>query len=286
MIEFIEETLLLLPFLFVTYLALEAMERRAGGALGRILGRSSSVGPLAGALAGAVPQCGVSAAAASLFAGGAITAGTLLAVFLSTSDELVPVLVSSRVPAAVWGKIVLLKVAFAIVAGFAANFVLGASGPSRRTASVEELCARSHCGCHSHGHGGIFRAAAIHALQIFVFIAIVSGAIELFMHHFGEESLERLRLQTPVLGELAGAALGLVPNCAVSVASAGLYVHGAISPGALMANSFAGSGLGILVLFRTNRSMKENILVLLCVFALGAALGWIAGPVLGPCPQV
>ena len=115
MIDFVKETLLLLPFLFVTYLVLEAIEAHAGGALERSLERAKSVGPLAGALAGAIPQCGVSAAAASLYAGGVVTVGTLVAVFLSTSDELIPVLISKQVPAALMVKIVSIKVALPII---------------------------------------------------------------------------------------------------------------------------------------------------------------------------
>jgi len=274
-IEFVQETLLLLPFLFVTYLVLEAVEAKAGGALERFLERARSIGPLAGALAGAVPQCGVSAAAASFYAGGVITVGTLIAVFLSTSDELIPVLISKQVPALLMAKIVGLKVAAAIVVGFTANGVLMAMRHLRRKVTVGELCEHSRCGCHEHK--GILVPALIHTGEIFLFIVLVSGAIELCMHFFGEGCLESLRLNTPFLGELAAGALGMIPNCAVSVAAAELYCKGAMSAGALMASSFCGSGLGLLVLFRTNRNLKENLSILLAVYGSGVTLGWLAG---------
>ena len=277
-IEFIQETLLLLPFLFVTYLVLEAIEAKAGGALERFLERARSVGPAAGALAGAIPQCGVSAAAASFYAGGVITAGTLLAVFLSTSDELIPVLLSERVPVALLAKIVGIKVACALGVGFLANGILAFVRHSRRDVAIHDLCAHSHCGCHEHK--GILVPALIHTLEIFVFIVVISGAIELCMHYFGEDSLSTLRLNRPFFGELAAGALGLIPNCAVSVAGAKLYLAGAMSPGALMASSFTGSGLGLLVLFRTNRSLKENLALLVIVYALGVLLGMATGPLL------
>ena len=140
MIEFAKETLSLLPFLFVTYLVLEAVEAHAGGALEKLLERARSIGPLAGAAAGAIPQCGVSAAAASLYAGGVVTVGTLVAVFLSTSDELLPVLVSKQVPAALMVKIVALKVAAAIAIGFSLNAVLAFARHMRRHVEVHELC--------------------------------------------------------------------------------------------------------------------------------------------------
>lgn len=280
MIEFIQETLLLLPFLFATYLVLEAVEAHAGGALERFLERSRSVGPFAGALAGAIPQCGVSAAAASFYAGGVISVGTLLAVFLSTSDELLPVLLSSGVPALVMAKIVTLKVVAAIAVGFTVNGVLLFARHLRRKVSVEELCEHSHCSCHDHK--GIVVPALIHTAEIFLFIVLVSGALELTLHFGGEEALETLRLNRPFLGELIGGLLGLVPNCAVSVAGAKLYVDGAMSAGALMASSFTGCGVGLLVLFRTNRNLKENLCILLAVYVIGVVFGWLSGFLLGP----
>lgn len=278
MIEFVLETLQLLPFLFATYLVLEAVEAHAGGALERFLERARSVGPFAGAVAGAIPQCGVSAAAASFYAGGVITVGTLIAVFLATADELVPVLISSRVPAALLLKIVGIKVVAALAVGFAIDGVLSFIRHMRRKVSVHELCEHSHCGCT--GAKGILVPALIHTAEIFLFIVVISGAIELCMHYFGEDSLETLRLNKPIFGEFAAGALGLIPNCAVSVAGAKLYLAGAMSPGALMASSFTGSGLGLLVLFRTNRNWKENLLVLLSVYLLGVVFGCLTGPLL------
>ena len=267
MIEFVEETLSLLPYLFATYLVLEALEAHASGALEGFLGRSRSVGPLIGALAGAVPQCGISAAAASFYAGGVISAGTLMAVFLATSDELIPVLIAI--------KIVGLKVAAAVLAGFLVNGVLAAFRLFRRPVDVSDLCARSHCHCRAHR--GILLPALIHTGEIFLFIVLISGAVELVLHFFGEGALDSLCLNTPFVGELAAGALGLVPNCAVSVAGAKLYLSGAMSAGALMASSFTGSGVGLLVLFRTNRDWRENLAILTAVYVVGTLLGWLTG---------
>ena len=275
MIEFVQETLLLLPFLFVTYLVLEAIEAKAGSALESFLERARSVGPAAGALAGAVPQCGVSAAAASFYAGGVISVGTLIAVFLSTSDELIPVLLSARAPSALMVKIVGIKVACALGVGFLVNGVLAFARHMRREVSVHELCEHSRCGCHEHK--GILVPALIHTAEIFLFIVVISGVIEICMHCFGENCLETLRLNRPFFGELAAGALGLIPNCAVSVAGAKLYLSGAMSPAALMASSFTGSGLGLLVLFRTNRNIKENLAILCAVYVVGVVLGHLTG---------
>ena len=216
-IDFLVENLLLLPFLFPAYLVLEWVEAHAGGALGRKLGRVSQWGPFFGAAAGVVPQCGFSAAAASLYAGGVITAGTLVAVFLSTSDELIPVLLSKQMPVSFLCRLVGLKILFAVFAGFAVNaflFCMGRCGPSPH---VGELCAQSHCSCAERK--GIVVPALIHTLEIFVFLLVISGVIELVLHFCGgEEALKGCILNKPFVGELLGGVVGLIPNCAVSVA--------------------------------------------------------------------
>lgn len=276
MIEFAKETLSLLPYLFATYLVLEALEAHASGALEGFLGRSRAVGPFIGALAGAIPQCGISAAAASFYAGGVISVGTLVAVFLATSDELVPVLIAAPgFPTALLVKIVGLKVAAAVLAGFLINGVLAAFRLFRRPVDVSDLCARSHCHCRAHR--GILVPALIHTAEIFLFIVLISGAVELALHFGGEHALDALRLNAPFVGELAAGALGLIPNCAVSVAGAKLYLSGAMSAGALMASSFTGSGVGLLVLFRTNRDWRENLAILAAVYVVGTLLGWLTG---------
>ena len=273
--DILVDNLLLLPFLFPTYLVLEAVEANAGGALERMLGRARRWGPVAGALAGAVPQCGFSAAAASLYAGGVITAGTLVAVFLSTSDELLPVLVSAKAPPGLVLRIVGLKVAFGLAAGVLVDAFLRLRGARAASPRVGELCAHSHCGCA--GHRGIVMPALIHTAEIFLFNLVVSGLVELALHFAGEEALKSFVLNRPVLGELLAGLLGLVPNCAVSVAFAQLYMDGGMSAGALMAGSLAGSGLGLLVLFRTHRRLRENLLLLATVYVFGVVFGHLAG---------
>lgn len=285
MIHVIKETLLLLPFLFVTYLVLEAIEAHAGGALERFLERSRSIGPLAGGLLGAVPQCGVSAMTASFYAGGVVSVGTLLAVFLSTSDELIPVLISSRIPASIIAKIVVMKIIAAVAVGFAVGGIVYLIRQKNRAVNIECLCRHSHCHCHKGK--GIVLPALIHTAEIFVFILAVSLALHFCMEYFGSGHcchdhcahgpFESWRLNTPVIGELLGGLVGLIPNCAASVASARLYSEGVMSSGAMMASSFTGCGVGLLVLFRTNRNVAENIFILISVYGCGVVLGWLSG---------
>ena len=289
MIHVIEEALLLLPFLFVTYLVLEAVEAHAGGALERFLERSRSIGPLAGGLLGALPQCGVSAMVASFYAGGVVSIGTLMAVFLSTSDELVPVLISSRIPASIIAKIVVMKIIAAVAVGFTIGGIVYFIRQKNRVVNIEGLCRHSHCHCRKRK--GIVLPALIHTLEIFVFILAISLALHYCMEYFGSghcchdhcghNPFESLKLNTPLIGELLGGLLGLIPNCAASVASARLYAEGAMSSGAMMASSFTSCGVGLLVLFRTNRNIIENISILISVYVCGVFLGWLSGLILG-----
>lgn len=275
MIEFLIENLLLLPFLFATYLLLEILEARAGGALERGLRRTRRLGPLFGSLAGAVPQCGFSAAAASLYAGGAITAGTLIAVFLSTSDELIPVLISEKAPVSLILKILGVKVAVGLFVGFAVNAVLSLFGRGEVKLRVDELCAHSRCSCHERN--GVFRPALVHTAEIFIFIFIISAVVHIVLHCIGEDGIRNLILNEPWYGEAIAGLIGFVPNCAVSVSGAQIYLKGGMSAGALMSMSLTGAGVGILVLFRTNRRIWQNIAILLCVYAAGVLFGRLAG---------
>ncbi|MBR4653242.1 MAG: arsenic efflux protein [Kiritimatiellae bacterium] len=275
MIDFLLDNLLLFPFLFATYLALEAMEARAGGALERLLGRARHWGPVVGAVAGAVPQCGFSAAVASFYAGGMVTAGTLVAVFLSTSDELIPVFLSAHAPMGLLLKIVALKTLAGLAAGLLVNAALRLTGKGPPVPRMDELCAHSRCGCSEHR--GIVRPALIHAVEIFVFILVVSGAVELAFHFAGEDALEKLVFNRPFVGEMVAGLVGFIPNCAVSVMEAQLYLKGGMSAGALMAGSLTGSGVGLLVLFRTNRSIRSNLAIMGLVYVFGVLFGWAAG---------
>ena len=276
MIDFLLENLLLLPFLFPAYLVLEWVEAHAGEALERKLGRVSQWGPFFGAAAGVVPQCGFSAAAASLYAGGVITAGTLVAVFLSTSDELIPILLSKHIAIPFLAKIVVLKVLFAVCAGFAVNaflYCIGRRGPSPH---VAELCAHSRCSCEERR--GILVPALIHTAEIFIFLLIVSGLVELALHFCGgEEALQGFVLNRPFIGELLAGFIGLVPNCAASAACAELYSAGGMSAGALLSSSLTGAGVGFLVLFRTHRHHLQNLGILATVYAVGVIFGYVGG---------
>lgn len=280
--EFLLETASLLPCLYVAYLAIEWLEARSG-TLERLLGRSRRIGPAVAAVLGIVPQCGFSAAAASLYAGGVVTAGTLAAAFLSTSDEMLPVLVSSRLDVGAIARILVCKTVGAIAAGIFFDVIVRRfahsvspeeglqNGQGAASHSPRALCSHSRCGCLRHHN--MFRSALVHTIEVFFFILVVAGAIELVLHLAGDDILDTLWLNRPWVGEMSAGVLGLVPNCAVSAAAAKLFADGAIGFGPLMASSFTGCGVGLVVLFRTNRNLKENLCILSAIYVAGVLLG-------------
>ncbi len=270
----VEDNILILPFLFVTYLLIEALESRAGESMQRALGRVRHAGQVIGAAVGIVPQCGFSAAASSLYAGGVVTRGTLVAVLLSTSDEMLPILITESAAPSLIFRILGVKVVIAVLVGYAVDLLLRRKNAAQ-TLHIDDLCAHSHCGCHEHK--GIVVPALIHAVEIFVFLFVVSFLLNCAVEYLGEDYLASLILNRPVIGELLAGLIGLIPNCAASVVITQLYLSGAMRAGAMLAGLLVGSGVGLLVLFRTNRNLKDNLLILAILYGSGVVLGGLAG---------
>lgn len=261
------DSIKLLPFLFLTYLAMECMEHWAGERMQNVIRKSGKAGPAIGGLLGVFPQCGFSAAAANLFAGRVITLGTLLAVFLSTSDEMLPIMISENVGLSMIAKLLAFKVLFALAAGFLADLVL----PKKQEPQIEHFCERHHCHCEK----GIFRSALNHTWRIFLYIAAVSFVLNLVISLIGEGTLEAAVLDRPVFGLFIATLVGMIPNCASSVILTQLYLEGVLGAGALMAGLLSGSGVGLLVLFKVNDDKRENLKILCLLYAVGVVGGTI-----------
>ena len=275
LLDTIKDTATLVPFLFITYLAMEWLERRTEEQSVALLSRMGSFGHVLGAGIGLVPQCGFSAAAASLYSGGVITAGVLIAVFLSTSDEMIPIFLSSSVAPAVIGKILLAKFVTALLSGILIDAAAKAvRGRIHADKHIHDLCEREHCGCGDE-EGGIFRSALVHTLKITAFIFIISLVLSMLAGLIGKEVLASVLSGAPLAGTLICALFGLIPNCAASVAVTQLYLDGLITAGQLMAGLLTGAGVGLLVLFRTNSHHRENLAILASLFVLGTAWGII-----------
>lgn len=272
LIDTIKDTLNLVPFLFVTYLAMEWLERKTEDQSVDLLSRIGKFGHLAGAGIGLIPQCGFSAAAASLYSGGVITAGTLIAVFLSTSDEMLPIFISSSVGAGTIGRILAAKFVIALVSGIAVDLIAKMVHHRSETKHIHDLCEREHCGCEDE-EGGILHSALVHTLKITGFIFIISLVLSLLMSFLGKDAVASLLTGAPVAGTIATAVIGLIPNCAASVLITQMYLEGLLTAGQLMSGLLVSAGVGILVLVRTNNKTKENIKVIGTLLLLGIAWG-------------
>ena len=295
----IEDTLYLIPFLFVTYLAMEWLEHKAGDKAEEAVRRAGAAGPVVGAVVGIVPQCGFSAAAATLWAGRVITLGTLFAVFLSTSDEMLPIFLAEQVDPMTILKIMGVKLMIGMVMGFVVDAAVRLARRDREKLRIHELCERDHCHCngecdaceqnpelaydyqhdeeheHHHEHSSILRSALKHTAQVAVFIFLITLVLDGVLEVVGEDAIGAFLGSNPALSVFGSALVGLTPNCAASVVIAQLYVDGALGAGAMMAGLLVSAGVGLLVLFRTNRQVRQNLIVLAGLWATGVFWGLI-----------
>lgn len=278
----IVDSLKLLPFLFLTYFLMEYIENKTSDQTKQMLRKSGKWGPVFGGVLGAFPQCGFSAAASSLYAGKVITMGTLIAVYLSTSDEMLPIFISEAVHVSVIVKILLVKILIGIMAGFLVDYTINRrafwlsmkrKGDMRKNNpfQIRDICEQERCGCAE----GIWKSTITHTLQVFGFILVVTILLNFGIEVIGEDGLKQFILNKPILGQLLAAMIGLIPNCASSVVLTQLYLEGAMHLGGLMSGLLTGAGVGVLVLFRANKNMKENIKVVATLYALGVVFGII-----------
>ena len=277
MLDVLLDTLLdalkLIPFLFLAYLFMEFLEHKSGNAAERWLRRSGKVGPRIGAGLGILPQCGFSAAASGLYTGRIITTGTLIAVYLSTSDEMLPILLS-KLPSgeATVGlilKLLAAKFVIGLAAGFAVDLVSKAFHRKEEEPNIEEFCEREHCNCGDHFVVSALKHTGKIALFLLVFLFLFNTGIYLI----GEDTIKTFASSRPVLGCLIATLLGLIPNCAPSVLLTELYLGGALRVGALLAGLLVNAGVGLALLFRNNRPVKDSFRVLAILFGIALSVG-------------
>ena len=266
----------MLPFLYIIYLLMEFLEHRAGKRFPRLLGKSAKVGPLAGGLIGAVPQCGLAAAIASLYSGRIITLGTLLAVFLSSSDEMLPILISEAVPFVRILRIVGMKIAIAVVSGYAVDLVMR----SRRKIDENARREAEEAFAGFEHRSNMFLCALRRTLEIFIYVFVFSFILNLIIGAVGDDRLAQAFSSVPVVGELIAGLIGLIPNCASSVVITELYLGGIIGTGPMLTGLLVNAGVGTMVLIRTNRNVRENVGIVALLYALGLLWG-VAAELMG-----
>ena len=271
LLDSLKDCALMLPILFLAYLLMEFIEQKAGEKLNRIVAKVGAAGPALGGLLGAVPQCGFSGAIAGFYAAGIVTLGTMMAVFLSTSDEMLPILISSRIAPAEILKLLLFKVIGGIFAGLIIDAALKIINRWRGADSehIHAFCEQENCDCEEN----IWISALKHTVKVIVLIFAVSLAINIIFEVWGAEFFRGIITNVPVLGELLLALIGLIPNCSASVLITELYVEGVVSAGQMIAGLMANAGVGLLVLFRLNKKLAENLRITALLYLCAAALG-------------
>jgi hypothetical protein len=263
------DTLKIIPFLFLTYLLMEFIEHRAGEKAESFMKRAGGFAPVVGGALGIVPQCGFSAAAANLYAGRVISVGTLIAVFLSTSDEMLPILISGRVGGGKILLILLYKAVCGLVGGLAVDLVLRLMRRGEEAINIDAICDEDNCHCER----GIWYSALHHTVTISAFVLLITWAINGLIFFIGEEAIGEVLYNKPVLSHVIAAICGLIPNCAVSIALTSLCTQGLITVGTMLSGLFSGAGVGILVLFRVNKRPKENLAIVGVLIGLAVLYG-------------
>ena len=266
------DTLKLVLFLFLTYLLMEFIEHKASQRVKNTMTKAGKFGPVIGGAFGAVPQCGFSAAAANLYTGRVISLGTLIAVFLSTSDEMLPILVAGNMKIGTVLLIIVYKCAVGIAMGFTIDLVMKAMKIEKEDINIDEICDNDDCHCEN----GILRSALHHTLSVSLFILLVTLALNTLLFFVGEDALSGSLLTVPFVSHLLCALVGLIPNCASSVALTRLAMSGVIPTGAMMSGLFSGAGVGLLILYRMNRRPKENIIITALLVGIGIIFGLLA----------
>ena len=264
LIDTLFDTLKIIPFLFIAFLLIEYVEHKLKNK--KILKKSGRFGPFFGGILGGIPQCGVAAAATNLYITRIISLGTLISVYLATSDEMIPIMISENVSITFIVKIILLKVLIGMLFGFIIDLIY-----SKKLKKDYHLCDEEHCHCKEN----IYLSSFKHTLNITIIIMIINLILNT-LFFFGEENiLNAILLQNTIFGSFITSLIGLIPNCGASVVITELYLNNAITLGSLIGGLLTGAGVALIVLFKTNNNLKENLTIISILYLLGALSGFI-----------
>ena len=258
----------IIPFLFVTFLLMEYIEHGFTKKGKEKIKKAGNLGPFFGSLLGAVPQCGFSVMATNLYATRIVTLGTLISIYLSTSDEMLPILISQKCSFSIIIKILLIKVLIGMLAGFIIDFIIRKKTKSSNY-EIKKFCDEEHCDCEH----GIIKSSIKHTLNILIFIIVITLLLNLGFYYFGNDSIEKLFLKDSFFSPFISSLIGLIPNCGASVALTELYLNNVISFASVISGLLTGSGVALLVLFKINKNVKENVKILLTLYFIGALSG-------------
>lgn len=283
MLDVILDTLIdsikLLPFLFLSYVIIELIEHSSSSKMKAILSKSGKLGPLAGSILGIIPQCGFSVTASNLYAGRIISLGTLISVYLATSDEAIPVMLSHPETIKTLIKVLILKFIIGFLVGTVIDFILRKKVKKDDNDMIEstsehlhQICEHSHCHCESEN---VFKSIISHTFKVFLFVLIFAFTLNTIIHFIGNELLRHILMSGSVFQPFIVALIGLIPNCASSILITELFIDGSISFASLLTGLLSGAGIGIAVLFQVNKNAKENIKILSLTYFISVAIGII-----------
>ena len=294
-IDALKDTAELIPFLFATYVVISLLDLFASDKTTAAIQRAGHAGPLIGGVLGVVPQCGFSAMGASLYADRIVSLGTFVAVILSTSDEMLPLLLAEHVEVGLLARILVTKAVLGVILGFAIDLVLRVVLGRTSLAGVDESDAGEEqdedaefdpsayscdCGCGEPLTRGqtawwVVVNSAYRTFQVVVFIFVVSVLLNALIALVGEETLASFLSGNAVVATLVSGLVGLGPNCAASVVLTQLYIDGVLGFAPMIAGTLVAGGAGYLVLFRMNGNMRENAAIVGIVYALGVCAGLV-----------
>lgn len=261
----------LLPILFLIYFAVEYLEHENNNFMHHMFSRSKYFGPVLGAVFGTIPQCGFSVIASELFSKRAITMGTMMAIFLATSDEAIPLMLAhpDKIPQLL--SLLGIKFVIAVVFGFLIDLVFKTSTDELECCGEDSHHSHFHGNCESCHDGGVFTSACIHALKIFVYIFAVNLIVGFAAEHIAP--FMKFISEHRITQALVTSLFGIIPNCAASVVLTELYLGGTITLASLIGGLCTGAGVGLVVLFKQNKNLKQNIVVAMLLYAIGAGVG-------------
>lgn len=262
------DTVKLVPFLFVAFLIIEYVEHKLGSKTENVIKKSGKYSPLLGSLLGLIPQCGFSVVATNLYITRIISLGTLIAIYLSTSDEMLPIMISHNVDIKIIILILLCKFVIAFIFGYLIDFIFR---KKRSDDKIYDICHDEHCGCEESDN--LFKSSLIHTIKTVIYLLIITFIINLLFTYVGEQYLSNLLYKNRLIGPLIASLIGLIPNCGASIMITELYLSNTISFASTLSGLLTSSGVALLVLFKSNKNFKENLSILATLYFIGVIVG-------------
>ena len=259
------DCLKILPFLFIAFLIIEFFEHKLSHKTESTIKKAGKFGPLIGSLLGALPQCGFSVLATNLYITRIISLGTLIAIYLSTSDEMLPILIAEKAPIDSILFLVILKILIGLICGFIIDLIIRKEEPKKHF----DICEDEHCDCEH----GIIMPAIKHTLKTLIFIFIITFVLNAAFYYIGEENIKHIFDKTNLFTPFIAALIGLIPNCGSSIILTELYISNILPLSSALAGLLTNSGVALLVLFKSNKNIKENLKIVGIMYFISVVTG-------------